>query len=80
MNCQSCGMPMDSDKQHGGGDPSNKFCIYCTDAAGKLKTREQVRQGMIAFFMKARRLDETAAAKFVDDYMKNMPAWKKKKK
>jgi len=80
MNCQSCGMPMAEAKQHGAADPNNPNCIYCTDEKGKLKTREQVRSGMVSFFMKAKKLDEKAAATFVDAYMKKMPAWKKGKK
>lgn len=80
MNCQSCGMPMEEAKQHGAGDPNNTWCVYCTDAAGKPKSREQVKQGMVAFFMKAKKLDEKAAVKFVDDYMKKMPAWKRRGK
>jgi hypothetical protein len=79
MNCKSCGMPMEEDKQHGASDPKNNYCVYCTDIAGKLKTKEQVRIGMIAFFMKAKKMNENVATKFVDDYMKKMPAWKKKK-
>ena len=79
MNCQSCGMPMGEDKQHGAGDPKNPFCVFCTDEKGKLKTREQISTGMAAFFMRKRRMDADVAEKFVDDYMKKMPAWKKKK-
>jgi hypothetical protein len=72
-------MPMKEAKQHGAADPKNPNCIYCTDERGRLKTREQVRNGMVNFFMKAKKLDEESAAKFVDGYMKKMPAWKKKK-
>jgi len=80
INCRSCGMPMEEDKQHGAGDSKNNYCVYCTDTSGKLKTREQVRIGMITFFMKAKKMDEKAAMKFVDSHMAKMPAWKKKKK
>jgi hypothetical protein len=72
-------MPMAQDKQHGGCDPNNRYCIFCTDEVGKLKSREAVRSGMVAFFMRKKRLDNDVAEKFVDDYMKKMPAWKKKK-
>lgn len=80
MNCQSCGMPMVEAKQHGAADPKNPNCIFCTEAGGKLKPRAVVRAGMVGLFMKAKKLDEKAAAKFVDEYMKKMPAWKKGKK
>ena len=77
--CKSCGMPMKTKKQHGGQDERCPYCIYCTDTKGKLKSREQVRAGMIFFFMKAKNMDKKEAAKFVSSYMRKMPAWKPKK-
>ncbi len=35
--CDACGMPMSRPSQHGNGDTSSRFCIYCTDLAGNLK-------------------------------------------
>ena len=80
MDCKSCGMPMKTDNMHGGGNPKNVYCIYCTDNKGKLKSRAAVKAGMIAFFMKSKKMDKKAATKFVNAYMKKMPAWKPKKK
>lgn len=71
-------MPMNDAKQHGAGNPKNPYCIYCTDVKGRLKTRAVVRAGMISFFMKAKKTDKKSAARFVDAYMRKMPAWKKK--
>lgn len=72
MNCESCGLPMDHPEDYGGQIPGNKYCKYCTDSEGKLKTREEVRNGMINL-MKSK--GEKDAEKLVDKYMKKMPAW-----
>lgn len=74
--CESCGMLMEGVSQHGGGDINNPHCVYCTDKAGKLKSREEVREGMIAFFMKSENKTREKAEKFVDQHMRKMPAWK----
>ncbi len=77
MICQSCGMPMQRLEDHGGGRLDIHYCKYCADAQGKLKPREQVRQGMIDLMVTARRKSIEDAEKFVDNFMKKMPAWRK---
>lgn len=77
MVCQSCGMPMVRLEDHGGGRLDVHYCKYCTDAQGELKPREQVRQGMIDLMVTARRKSIEDAEKFVDNFMKKMPAWRK---
>lgn len=77
MVCESCGMPMQRLEDHGGGRLDVHYCKYCADAEGRLKPREEVRQGMINLMVVARRKPIEEAEKFVDYYMKKMPAWKK---
>jgi hypothetical protein len=74
--CESCGMPMKDASHHGGKDVNNPYCVYCTDETGKLKSREEVRKGMIGFFMKSENKTREDAEKHVDEHMKKMPAWK----
>jgi hypothetical protein len=74
--CESCGMPMEDISQHGGKDINNPYCVYCTDKKGKLKSREEVRAGMVVFFMKSANKTRDKAEKYVDEHMKKMPAWK----
>ena len=76
--CQSCGMPMKVAKDHGGKDTNNPYCVYCTDEAGKLKSRQEVREGMIRFYMSQMAKSREEAEKSVDEHMKNLPAWKDK--
>lgn len=75
MNCQSCGMPMAMDSDHGGGRPDNPYCMHCADAAGNLKSREEVKEGMIAFYMQSMGKAREEAEREVDAHMAQMPAW-----
>ena len=77
MICQSCGMPMQRLEDHGGGRLDVHYCRYCTDAQGKLKSRDEVRKSMIDFAIATRRKTTEDAETFVDHYMSKMPAWKK---
>ena len=76
MRCESCGMPMVEAKMHGGEDAKNKNCQYCCDKSGKLKSREEVRKGMVRFYQDSEGKTKEEAEKFVDEYMSKMPAWK----
>lgn len=75
MDCQSCGMPMAMDSDHGGGRPDNVYCQHCTDPGGNLKSRNEVREGMIAFYMQSMGKSREEAEKEVDTHMAQMPAW-----
>lgn len=74
--CQSCGMPMETPEMHGGGIEQNPYCVYCTDAEGHLKSREDVREGMVQFYMDAMGKSRDDAERVVDATMAEMPAWK----
>jgi thioredoxin-related protein len=76
MECESCGMPMQKKEEFGGGNEENKYCVYCTDAQGNLKSRDEVRQGMIGFYMQMKNATKEEAEKIVDEQMAKMPAWK----
>jgi len=71
-------MPMESASIYGGGNVNNKYCKYCTTSDGKLKSRAEVRAGMIKYMMKAEKRNEAEAQRLVDEHMKRMPAWRKK--
>ena len=75
MNCESCGMPMQRPEDHGAGDATNKYCRYCAPD-GRLKSREDVREGWINAVMKMENLLREEAEKKVDEAMPKMPAWK----
>ena len=74
-SCQSCGMPMEKPDDYGGGNASNLYCKYCTDAQGNLLPQETVRQNMINFYNKTMGQTPEQAAVEVDKIMAKMPAW-----
>lgn len=76
MKCESCGMPMENAEQHGGGDINNPYCMYCTTPEGKLKSRGEIREGMIGFYMSRMEKSREEAEKIVDDTMSRMPTWR----
>lgn len=68
--CYSCGMMLTDSK------PEQKYCQYCTDESGQLKSREVIQQGIAAwleqFGPKDGSVDYQKRAGF---YMKAMPEW-----
>ena len=73
--CGACGMVMNQPSQHGNGDPSYPYCIYCTDFAGNLKSRNEIREGMIQYTMKLEDWTREQAEREVDRQMARLPAW-----
>ena len=74
-NCLSCGMPMTGPGDFGGGDPENKYCVYCTHPDGSLKSHDEVLEGMTGFMMKMQNMDRETAESAAREYMSKMPAW-----
>jgi hypothetical protein len=68
-------MPMTQPSQHGNADPHNPYCIYCTDPAGQLKPRSEIREGMIHYVMKSENCQRPQAESEVDRQMATLPAW-----
>jgi hypothetical protein len=70
--CFSCGMPLDA----GGHNVSGNYCGYCTAADGKLKSREEVKQGVARWLkMWQPDIDDATALCRADAYTNAMPAW-----
>ena len=74
-NCQSCGMPMTSPAEHGGGDKENLYCVRCCKGDGTLKTFEEVLEVMTGFMMESRKMDRATAESAASEYLAMMPAW-----
>ncbi|MEI8254771.1 MAG: zinc ribbon domain-containing protein [Deltaproteobacteria bacterium] len=77
--CSSCGSPMMSARDHGGGKESNPYCRVCTDARGVLLPYEKV---VTAFaeqrFMKVNGMPRAGAEESARKALEHMPAWKGK--
>ena len=74
-NCESCGMPMMSAEQFGGGNMENRYCAICCHADGRLRSYEDVLEGMVDLMMNNRGLDRAAAETAASEYLSTMPAW-----
>ena len=77
QKCESCGMPMEKLSDFCGEDTRSRYCKYCTTSDGKLKSRTEVREGMINFYASKMNKPRKEAEKLVDESMSKMPAWKK---
>ncbi len=77
--CESCSMPMTKKEDFGGGDMESKYCVHCTDSNGKLKTYEDVFNGMVAFAVKNLDISLEAAQQEVANNMAKLPAWENHK-
>lgn len=67
---------MTKPEEFGGHKVGNKSCVYCSDSDGKLKPKNEVREGMVKFWMQRENIDRATAEKKTDEYMDSMPAWK----
>jgi hypothetical protein len=73
--CMSCGMPMNEPGDFGGGDPSNVYCVHCTNMYGTLKSYDEVYQGMVGFMISTQNMDKGSAEVAAKEYLSGMPAW-----
>ena len=70
-------MTMSRPSQHGNGVSGGQLCIYCTDLAGNLKPRSEIREGMIQYTMKLESWPREKAEQVIDSQMSQLPAWHK---
>ena len=75
-SCGSCGMPLEKPELHGGGNPANPYCVYCTDESGTLLPYETVLEQNTNFYMDEQGLDKEAARTFSIKLLSTLPAWK----
>ena|SRR5690349_5424539 len=73
--CESCGMPMETNEQHGAQNPNNPYCIHCTDMKGKLLPFERKFEDMVKTAMDTRWMNREQAEKYVLQQMAELPAW-----
>jgi len=72
-SCRSCAAIL-SDGIHGGA--SNRYCRFCSDAAGQLRSRGDVEEVLARWIQGSRQeLSIEEAHRRADRYMRSMPAW-----
>ena len=71
--CHSCSMPLSSPEAKG---PSDLYCKYCSDEAGNLRSRGEIKQGIASWLQTWQEgITEEQAQKRAEHFMKAMPAW-----
>lgn len=74
--CESCGMPMRKAEDFGGGNIENKYCKYCTDAKGNLKSYEEKVADFTNLIIKTNDFGRAQAEKMAKESLKQFPAWR----
>ena len=76
IECESCGMPMTTNEDHGAQKPDNPYCIHCTDLNGKLLPFEKKFEDFVGQAMQTRWMSRPQAEKYGLEQMSQMPAWR----
>lgn len=74
--CISCGMPLRTADDHCLSDPAKPFCRHCGTAAGELKSRSEVLDGLITFLTRTQDIDPQVARAAASEMMSKLPAWR----
>lgn len=75
--CESCGRPMSSDRDRGGGRADNRYCRHCTDARGALLPYESVLEALVRDeFMARNGMARAQAEVAARNALRHSPAWK----
>ena len=73
--CESCGMPMRTAAEFGGGLEDNRYCVHCTDEQGTLLPKDVILNNMKNFAMRSMGVSEGEALKMAQEGMAKNPAW-----
>ena len=76
--CESCGMPLTKKEDFAGGDENAKFCLYCVNAEGSVKSCEEIFDGGVQFFMSQIGGDRQMAEKITRKNMNRQAYWQGK--
>jgi hypothetical protein len=76
--CEACGMPLVKKEDFAGGDENAKFCLYCINTDGSVKSCEDIFEGGVQFFMSQIGGDRQMAEKVTRKNMKQQPYWQGK--
>jgi hypothetical protein len=77
LACESCGRPMMSRSDRGGGREDNPYCRHCTDASGALLPYEEVHRGLVEKeFMARNGMARDRAEVAARNALAHSPAWR----
>lgn len=70
--CHSCGIPLSVPDARGASD---KYCVYCTDSEGNLKSWDDAVSGLAQHLDSWQKVGNEEARKRAIRYLTSMPAW-----
>ncbi|MDH3217140.1 MAG: zinc ribbon domain-containing protein [Candidatus Krumholzibacteria bacterium] len=71
--CFSCSAPLNAP---GFQSPAENYCTHCADEDGKLRSREEIQEGLAQWFQSWQPdLEEKTALARAEHFMKAMPEW-----
>ena len=76
--CESCGMPMNKKEDFALEDENSKFCLYCVNEDGNVKSCEEIFEGGVQFFMSKLDGDRELAQKLTRKNMNMQSYWQDK--
>jgi hypothetical protein len=76
VSCGSCGFPMEKEEDFALGDPSQRYCRYCTDARGALLPYEAVLATNARYYVESQGVSPEAAEGMAAALLAAMPAWR----
>lgn len=76
--CIACGMPLIHPEDHAQNDEQSKFCLYCVNTDGSVKSCEEIFNGGVNFFLGQIGGEKIMAEKIVRKNMNRLPYWQDK--
>lgn len=76
--CWACGMPMIKKEDFALGDENSKFCRYCVNEKGEVKSCEEIFEGGVRYFMDNVTNDRKIAEKVTRKNMNMQSYWEGK--
>jgi hypothetical protein len=76
--CEACGMPLNKKEDFSMNDENAKFCAYCVNPDGGVKSCEEIFNGGVGYFLKTLGGEKSMAEKITRKNMSQQPYWRGK--
>ena len=70
--CQNCGLPVRGSHEMVSGTEENPSCVRCTNPDGTPKTREEMKYGILSYFINERQLKPEEAKEAAKPYLEKL--------
>ncbi len=77
-HCEACGMPLEREEDCAQGDINARFCVYCVNADGSVRSCEEIFNGGVQFFMDSLGGERQEAERITRKNMSQQPYWQGK--